>query len=109
MSALDEVSGLFGGDLDAALAYARDNDLSELRDLIYNERAMVDLEKRLDGDWARFLDAGLKVRIFQALLDQQRAELQQAADALNRCEEQKQNNNPCAGLTPSPNGVGVCR
>lgn len=93
---LDEAESMTGLNHDELRAYAREHELTELVRLIDTAEAIPNMKRNLIGAWDRWLSNGFAIVALQLLLDQTRVELQEAADALDLCEEQRHSEeDPC--------------
>lgn len=95
-AALGEAGSMMGLNHDELRAYAREHELTEMVRLIDTAEAIPNIKRNLSGAWDRWLSNGFAIVALQLLLDQTRAELQEAADALDLCEMQRHSEeDPC--------------
>jgi hypothetical protein len=100
------------GNLDAALAFANANGLTELKYLINQTEALAALTNDFNKAWARMEAAGLQARALLAQLDVKNKQLDDAQKAYYACLDQpdpEPSPNACGDQTPNPSGAGVCR
>ncbi len=106
---MDELtSGM--GSLDAARAYAEENNLTELSLMLDHEEQLAARMKAFDRDWARIKNAAIAIAGDQALLDKFAQQLAAALEALYAClDKPGPVPNACEGRATNPSGAGVCR
>lgn len=102
---LDQMADDLGG-IDELRDFAAQNGLTELTYLINQEAYLAALEKDFAGAYGRWLDAADAVVAYQAVLDNLRARLQAAADALYDCLA-RNSGEPCPSGNPN-GGAGIC-
>lgn len=98
------------GDLEAAQAYADENDLTELGLMLDHEEALAARVKAFDKDWTRIRNAAIAIAGDEALLDKFAQQLAAALEALYAClDKPGPVPSSCEGQPTNPNGAGVCR
>jgi hypothetical protein len=95
-AALSEAESMMGLDHRELRQFAREHEFTELVRLIDTVEAIPNIKRNLSAAWDRWLSNEFSIVTLQMLLDQKRVELQEAADALDLCEEERQTNeDPC--------------